>query len=197
LLPVALEAHAAAQGGAGSGYDVATCCMGGVISWAPESQFSTRISWPDGLHILAAYSGQSASTTAYLRRLSALRRDNPMALDAELQYLNEPVLELETALSHGNVAEILLLLAECQQRLSDWGEGHELGIMTPNISTLVERAKSMGIVAKVSGAGGGDSVIAVSEDLSALERLTTEWTALSYFCFPISLSFLGVHQKLG
>ena len=115
LLPVALDAHTTAQQGRGSGYDVATIVYGGLVRWRParlageaHSPYEvTRLTMPDSLHLLAAYSGKSASTTQFIQRIESHSRSNPAQLVQEYNALSKPVGGLIDALQDGDVAGAL------------------------------------------------------------------------------------------
>ncbi|HIA00864.1 MAG TPA: hypothetical protein EYN66_02985, partial [Myxococcales bacterium] len=195
LLPQALAAHAGAQGKAGSGYDVASCCYGGLMSWVPSSGGIQQHEWPESLHIVAAYSGQSARTSDFLARLDGLRARNAKALDLELSWLNEPVRGLERAIADNRVDDMAQLMGECHARLRVWDSRHNLGIVTAGIAEMLKVAAEMGVAAKISGAGGGDSIYALGSDLKLLETLSEKWAVAGFSCVPISLNNSGVQQK--
>jgi phosphomevalonate kinase len=193
LLPVALVAHQQAQGRAGSGYDVATCCLGGLLEWDRAAAVAHTLAWPSGLNLLAGFSGQSASTPAFIAKLNALRRLDPAAMNEQLEGLNVPVRRAADALRQGEITAALDALAEAHDALVSWDRRHALGIVTEPIQAMLKTAHALDVSAKISGAGGGDSVIALSTDADRLTQVRNQWANAGYYCLPISLDFSGVH----
>ena len=203
LLPVALDAHTTAQQGRGSGYDVATIVYGGLVRWRParlageaHSPYEvTRLTMPDSLHLLAAYSGKSASTTQFIQRIESHSRSNPAQLVQEYSALSKPVGGLIDALQDGDVAGALDAAAACQAALTAWDQTHDFGIVTPEISQLIASAEALGAVVKVSGAGGGDSVLGLFNNLHTLEHVSSAWTHAGYAIMPIKIDPHGVQKS--
>jgi phosphomevalonate kinase len=200
VLALALRAHRTAQGGLGSGYDVGTITMGGLVHWRPArvagasagGHEAETIDWPKGLHMIAGYTGQSASTPRFLDRLQAIAADEATALTHELMALGRPVSDLIQAFRQGALDEVLVGVEACHQALVAWDLARSLGVMTPAIETMVRGAQSVGASAKVSGAGGGDSVVAFARDPTALDALATSWTAEGFAPVTINMHHSGV-----
>ena len=200
VLDLALKAHRSAQGGLGSGYDVATITMGGLVHWRPArvagasagGHEAETIDWPKDLHMIAGYTGQSASTPRFLDRLQAIATDEATALTHELMALGRPVAHLIQAFRQGALDEVLAGIEACHQALAAWDLARSLGVMTPAIEAMVRGAQSVGAGAKVSGAGGGDSVVAFAKDPAVLEALAAAWTAEGFVPMTINVHHPGV-----
>ncbi|MBW2733147.1 MAG: hypothetical protein JRH20_12210 [Deltaproteobacteria bacterium] len=179
IFEAALEAHRTAQGGRGSGYDVATVVYGDLTvfhSASPEAPACARaLPWPTGLYALAGSAGSGANTRSLLGRLEARHADDPLKVQAALQELAKPVVDLEAIFKNHAITELFAALSTCQQALERFDRELSLGVITPAITRLLEIAAHEGVTAKVSGAGGGDSVIALSDNPEQLQRLTRAW----------------------
>jgi phosphomevalonate kinase len=203
---LALGAHHAAQGGRGSGYDIATIAHGGVVRWRP-SRLATAgaighgagasaevagMAWPDGLFVVAGYSGRSADTRALLRRLEVRVAEDRAGEARRLMALGAPVPELADAFDAGSVPAILDALQRCSAALESWDQ---IGVLVPEVREMLSLAARHGAVGRVSGAGGGDSVLAFAATEATVNAVTRSWSAEGYKTFPLKISRLGVFRK--
>ena len=84
------------------------------------------------------------------------------------------VATLVEALEQGNVEKIIEQMETASQLL----EGLSTDIYTPSLRQLKEASQGLQIVAKSSGAGGGDCGIALSFDAQSTETLKNRWANL-------------------
>jgi phosphomevalonate kinase len=209
VLGLALVAHLAAQGFRGSGYDVATVTLGGVVTLrAPAEQplaalaareveggaswvdvahrlqtdlDVTRAALPPGLCAAFVPSGESASTPVLMKRA---RQANPSCLAQAAE-------EVTGALALGATAT-LASLERAQSAFERWDTEHSLGLMTPTLIRLADEARSAGLVPRVSGAGGGDSLLVLSEDAAALTRRLEVWRAAGFEATSLAVDDEGL-----
>jgi mevalonate kinase len=193
LLRHALAAHLQAQGGHGSGYDVATAVFGGLVRWRPgeagQGQ-AARVSWPNGLYLLFGYSGASASTSGLLGRLKRRRRDAPGAHPAA--ELVAPTRRLIEAFAAGQPDAILQRVRASHEAFSAWDRRLRMGAVTDQIAQMARLAQQCGAAVKVSGAGGGDSVLALASHPARLARLERAWRAAGFTPLDVDASREGV-----
>lgn len=201
-LKLALVAHAVAQGGRGSGADVAAIFAGGVVRYrrwdtgpllqsAKEPAFRAALDasppvdlWrlPEcRLPLAWAFSGQSASTPVLIReiesRLGAAGRERFVAHSDALGQ------QLEAALLHGDFAaakEAFLGLGALLQSLGP--------VETEGLLRITGIAATYGCAAKLSGAGGGDGAVVVCPDQAARARLIEGLGARGFFALPLSIA---------
>ena len=198
---LALAAHLGAQGGRGSGYDVATIAYGGLVRWRPlriagDARVTTgeaeRLDWPSSLHMLAGYTGRSASTTRLLEGLEQRAAADRLATARGLIELGRPVAALGDAFLSGDIDEVLSGIRACHRALVAWPDGRALGVVTPEVEAMIQIADSTGAAAKVSGAGGGDSVLAFAPNASILQATAAAWRAVGFAPLPLIYSVRGV-----
>jgi phosphomevalonate kinase len=179
LLAIALDAHRRLQNGAGSGIDVMAAVHGGVVAaGAPDNPGRTlRLTWPQGLHWLAIWSGDAASTPLMLERFAAFRTTQPVAFSRELSSLSDLAHTVLRAWRDGRAPAILAALAAYGAALRRLDAASGLGIWTPAHARIASLARDAGTVYKVSGAGGGDFGIAFASESAQLERLQARLAA--------------------
>ncbi|MEQ8207635.1 MAG: hypothetical protein RIA65_15785, partial [Woeseia sp.] len=128
LLPAALAAHTAFQGGEGSGVDIACAIHGGVIGYSRDPAAVEMLSWPEGLHVSLLWSGAPAGTTAKIQQLKAGLRD-PARL-ASLRSLCAEASALLVCWRQNNVTELLAQFEVYARALHDFDRDQSLGIFS-------------------------------------------------------------------
>ena len=179
----AIEIHRTWQGGKGSGIDVASCWSGGVIRFQNATAEAAR--WPSELSWQLVWSGASAATTDHITRFDDWRKGG----DVEpLNQLSELSQQLCTAPNLGR-------LAAYQQALMDLDNSADLKIFSSEHQELVKIARSIGLVYKPCGAGGGDIGIAFADHTqrpSILEDFRAAATAAGFYCPTLEMAQHGV-----
>lgn len=162
LTYLARTAHRRAQGGKGSGLDVAACCLGGVVfatqSGGDANPNLTKIEWPENIGFILIRSGQKADT----RKMIALYQESTQSkpLDSRRQLLRS-IGGVCRAL-HQQTNDFLPALQTNCMCEREWS--HELGIslVTPYQlqleDALKDQIQQQHVVVKALGAGGGDSI---------------------------------------
>jgi len=198
-LEIAIAAHRAAQGGRGSGYDVATALHGGVALFTPglPGQPSTveRLPWPAGLHAAVFRTGKGGDTRTLLARMQTWREEDPSSYEACIEPLAAETESLISAFKEGVVAKILDAAAQVQEELSTMDRIGELGIMAGGQCQVLGAIEDAGAIARTSGAGGGDCAWALTEDPEALVRATKECADLGFQRLTIEIG--GHGTRLG
>ncbi|MCL4791863.1 MAG: hypothetical protein KJ040_07405 [Gammaproteobacteria bacterium] len=196
LTAICCAAHRHLQGGAGSGIDVATAVAGGVISIEalPES-LGPRVqalSWPRGLHMLAVWSGHSASTPALLARLQDYQSRQAAACTRHLTALDGIARRTLSAWQHDEVAVVLASLDSYASALRALDADAGIGICGGEHEAMREIARAHGAVYKPSGAGGGDFGIALSASAEVLTVVAEDFAARGYRCLEAGLCAPGL-----
>jgi phosphomevalonate kinase len=190
VFTTALRAHRHAQGGTGSGADVAASTYGGIVRFHPRRQappHTTALSLPPDVLLLAAWTGTAAPTVELVRayaalpengRRAAFRRASQKSVDWFVAALQRGALSV-AAIEAGREA-----LAE----LADLG----LPLLTPALRELIAIARACGVAAKPSGAGGGDCGVALTADPAAAQRVRAAWQAAGLVPVELGVSREGV-----
>lgn len=170
VFEVADEAHRAAQGGVGSGGDVAVATYGGLLHFQrPKDTPVLReaLPKPDDLTIVVFYSGHPASTVQMVRSVMALKDETPPLYKWLMDELKTLGGRFVSALSVGNVPSVIATTNAYHETLLELGNSARLNIVTPAFEEAAKLARSLGGAAKPSGAGGGDLGVALFPDAMA------------------------------
>ena len=146
------------QSSAASGFDVAAATFGGILYYVAGGKVIEKIII-NSLPLVVCYSGTKASTVEQIKKVSDLYREKTNAVNQVMLEIGKIVAEAKECLSEGNIQETGRLMNKNQDLL----EG--LGVSTENLNKLIDLARDAGSHgAKLSGAGGGDCIIAVSDE---------------------------------
>ena len=180
-----LGLHREFQGGSGSGIDLATSLYGGSLRFQAGAGRGVDadvrvIQWPAELERLAVWSGQSASTANFLKRLYAWQANAPEIAGRRLEELSQLAARGADAAESGNAAELLHQLRAYGQSLHELGEAAKIDIFTPEHVQIGGLASRFGVAYKPSGAGGGDLGLAVTGEALALAEFRKALSSTSF-----------------
>lgn len=215
LIDVCCEAHRRLQGGAGSGIDVVTSLTGGVVairfhqsprrppSRAPRSATSAPlavpqaepVAWPHRLRLVAAWSGESASTPAMLGRLRNFQARDPAGFDGHMGRLSANAGQAVAAWTSDDVAGLLTAIAGYESGLRQLDEAAGIGIFSPAHERLRAIARQHGAVYKPSGAGGGDFGIALTDSHDVERALRQAYAAAGVPLLDVGLCARGLNVR--
>lgn len=181
--------HREAQGGRGSGYDVATALVGGVCIFdrSDASRPTARAArWVDGLHAAVIFTGQGAKTTRHLRRLERAAADTATreAMAAHAQAASALVSAWEAA----DVGAVLGAATAAEVALAALDAAGDLGIGGGGQAEARRAIVSAGAVARTSGAGGGDCLWALAAEPHTLAAAVAAAVAAGFSRLDVGLT---------
>ncbi|MGD0477026.1 MAG: mevalonate kinase [Nitrososphaerales archaeon] len=139
-----------------SGVDAAVCAIGGVVLFRPGST-PKKVSFKGQRSLIVALSGKKRSTKRQIRRVAGVKETFPSLFGGLTEAASEVSLMAAKRLAEGDMKGLGRLLSFNHAVLS------MLGVSTRPLDRLVDLALSLGAYgAKLTGAGGGGSVIAVA-----------------------------------
>jgi len=161
-----IAAHRRAQGGVGSGLDVAASLTGGLINyaWCDGQPQVTPTVWPAELEFCCVWSGCSASTGVFLRGLADWRARAPARHAALMGDLASCARVAVSALLEHRTDALMEAIDAYAAGLARLGAASGLDIMSAEHRALQAIAVDCGATYKPCGAGGGDVGMAVSLD---------------------------------
>lgn len=198
LLACVVASHRQAQGGVGSGIDVAASCMGGLVAYrivaldAGAAPRAEAVPWPSALHGLVVFSGRSANTAEYIAKVRAFAGRAPTAHRALVGELGQLAAQGVEAAQRGAVLELLSVVRAYGEGLARLG-----GESGADIDSAAHRrwraiVSAVDGVYKPSGAGGGDVGVALSTDPTALARAATGLAAEGAYVVALTVGERGV-----
>jgi ERG8-type phosphomevalonate kinase len=164
IFTIADAAHRAAQGGMGSGADVAAAVHGGLIKVERQpagAPLVEPLTPPAGLHLVVFWTGQAVSTTNMIQGVQKFARRDPAAYHQMIDNLREIAERFVAELRAGSATGAVAAAGRYGRRLAVLGAAASVPIVTDAFTRASELAKELGGIAKPSGAGGGDIGIAM------------------------------------
>jgi len=141
--------------GVGSGFDLAAALWGGTLFFKKGARVVEKIS-VDKLPMVVCYSGVKADTPTLVRQVEELQRKRPSKVNKIFNQMEQISLEAKRLLEKKNWQQLGNLMNENQKLLE------ELEVSTLLLEKLIKAALDAGAWgAKLSGAGGGDNIIAL------------------------------------
>ena len=158
LLTSADAAHRAAQGGVGSGADIAAAVRGGFVRFVrhetgPADIQSVTLA-PD-LHLITFWTRAAARTVDFISGVRRFAQTNPAAHRRRLGDLQTLAAQFADAFP-SDAGQAVAAAAAYGEALAALGSDAALPIVTPVVAEAMALARSLGGAAKPSGAGGGD-----------------------------------------
>ncbi len=142
--------------GKGSGFDVAAAVYGGTLLYnignpKPISN--------DSMSLVVGYSGTPADTVSIVEMVAERMKESPKRHEKLLDEIERVVLKAEPAIAANDMEKIGILMTENHELLK------ELGVSSGKLDRMCISAIEAGAFgAKLSGAGMGDCMIAVTDE---------------------------------
>ena len=141
--------------GVASGADVAAAIYGGIQFFTKNEKPPEKLSVRH-LPIIVAYTGTKANTVDMVNEVSKKHKIYPEKVDRIFTAIGKIVVDAKYALEENDWQTLGKLLNDNQEYLRD------LGVSSPKLEQLISAARKAGALgAKLSGAGGGDCMIAL------------------------------------
>lgn len=164
IFSLAYAAHRAAQGGTGSGADVAAAAYGGLLKVLPQRSGAPRVEalpFPTGLHLVVFWTGQPTATPGMIQAVQRFAKKDPVAYDELIGSMRDTADKLLVELRAGNATAAVAAAGRYGRWMEQLGSAAQVPIVTDPFKRAAELAKELGGAAKPSGAGGGDIGIAM------------------------------------
>ncbi|MGE5185056.1 MAG: hypothetical protein ACM31C_23470 [Acidobacteriota bacterium] len=187
VFDIASAAHLRAQGGVGSGADVAASVYGGAISYT--FQRVVPLGWPRGVTLVPFFTGAAANTRELVAEVKQARAARQSAVDAALHAIAMASIAAGSACAQHSAeigaTGVLAALALAARATDQLAAATGVALVPPSVHAVRAVAARLGGTAKTTGAGGGDVAIAVipaTEDVTVLRRSIIESS-----CVPLEL----------
>jgi phosphomevalonate kinase len=197
IFHVALTAHRAAQGGLGSGADVAAAVYGGILHYTrpPSGTPAIRpLPPPEGVEMVVFATGTPSSTVDCLQAVAAFAQASPEAHGQLLAPIAEAVARFEHGLLARDTPEMIGAIGAAHLGMERLGQAAGVPIVTPVLAHAALLAAELGGAAKPSGAGGGDVGIAFLPNPEAAAEFTTRARDLGLGILDLSVDPTGISR---
>jgi len=201
LFQLALEAHRIAQGNIGSGIDVAASAFGGLLQYRPDYSAAPKpeikkIIFPDNLHFLIIWTGQSASTTELVGRVNAFREKDSAGFEGIMKEMSKVSSEGAGALASRRLAQFFGSIQAYYRLMDRLGQMSDAPIISPVHRRIAEIVCAGDAVYKPSGAGGGDLGIAFSDSQKALKTCAAQLQQAGFGIIDLNFVSNGFQIKV-
>ncbi|MBI2133445.1 mevalonate kinase [Candidatus Woesearchaeota archaeon] len=145
----------------GSGFDAAAAVFGGTLMYKKGQPMPIK---SEGLDLTIGYTGMPAHTTEIVRKVAAQVDEQPGYYENIFDEIEKLVIMATKAIEEKDWASLGSLMNENQEFLREMQvPSEELGVSSEIIEKLINSALDAGAYgAKLSGAGVGDCIIAIS-----------------------------------
>jgi mevalonate kinase len=156
--------------GVGSGFDVAAATYGKTLLYVKGGSTIDELPWnlnTNGVSLVVGYSGVKADTTTIVKEIAKKREEQRDRVDRIFEAIGKLVIQAKAAGDKNDWETVGKLMNFDQEYLRD------LGVSTEKLEAMILAANKAGAYgAKLSGAGGGDCMIALvpKEKKEAVEK---------------------------
>ncbi|MCR4263781.1 MAG: mevalonate kinase [Candidatus Roizmanbacteria bacterium] len=141
--------------GKGSGFDIASAIWGGTLYFVTGGEKIEQLS-VDNLPLVVGYSGIKADTVTLMDQVLRKAKETPEVVENSYREIHLLVEKVNVQLLKQNWKELGELMNENQKLLN------MLGVSIPKLDDMIAASIRAGAYgAKLSGAGGGDCMIAI------------------------------------
>ncbi|MGD9129409.1 MAG: mevalonate kinase [Candidatus Woesebacteria bacterium] len=174
--------------GVGSGFDLAAAIWGGTIYYVPPADKVETIQIKN-LPLLVGYTGVKADTPTLIRMVANLKDKNPVKIGEVFEEIDRIVEQAKKVLASNDIKKLGDLMKANQTLL------RKLEVSSLELEKLIRAAEKAGATgAKLSGAGGGDCMIAVAEE-SKIEKVAASLKNAGGKLIKVNLDVEGVRLE--
>jgi phosphomevalonate kinase len=197
IFNLALASHREAQGGLGSGADVAAAVYGGILHYTRPTGGAAairRLPPLAGVEMVVFSTGTPSSTVDCLQAVGAFAQASPETHRQLLPPIADAVTRFEAALFARDAAEIFAAIGAAHLGMEMLGQAAGVPIVTPVLAHAAVIAAEVGGAAKPSGAGGGDVGIAFLPDPEAAEEFRARARGLGLGILDLFVDPTGISR---
>ena len=167
-----------------SGADCTVCTFGGLMIYDKESGFSLIKSEPN-FHLVIANSRIEHSTEVVVSNVKKFKEGNEEKFSEMCKKESEIINQAIIMLKNNDLQGLGQKMHENQQLLEI------IGISNKKLSSMIQVAENTSFGAKITGAGGGGCIIALTDDLN-LDKTILQLKKKNYECFSAKIDFHGL-----
>lgn len=199
LFSLAESAHRAAQGGLGSGADVAAAVYGGLLAYTrPAGGIPVMRELPplDFVELVVFSTGQASSTLDRVRAVDALGSSAPERHHAAIGDVRRAGDQFVQALLRQHAGQLFAAVRAGHVAMAALGQAAAVPIVTEALQEASALAEKLGGAAKPSGAGGGDVGVAFLPNRAAAALFAAGAPAAGLKVLDLRIEPSGAHRRL-
>lgn len=202
LFELSLALHRDVQGGVGSGVDIAAGVYGGWLEFKPSQAGAgapevSPLVVPSSLLVVPVFTGHSASTAAFVKRVYEAREGRRGEFDALIAALKEAAEAGVLAFRANDVPGFMGGVSGYFNLLRQLGELAEVSIVSEPHEDAAVVVAGRGGVYKSSGAGGGDIGVALFAEGIEHAEFANELKNKGLRALPLTLGGPGFQMTRG
>ncbi|GAB4168324.1 MAG: phosphomevalonate kinase [Calditrichia bacterium] len=200
LIKLAWDSHRAFQSNKGSGIDIHSSVLGGMLQYrlhfgkeGTVSQYA-QLDYRD-LPLCVVYAGYSTSTSEMLHRVTDFKRQSPKEFSHLMVDMGNISSQAINAYLNHEVGTVIDNINEYRRLLDLLGRKSGCDIISGFHSNLAKIVESENGAYKPSGAGGGDIGIIVADSYERLEHIKKKLVKANILSIDISIDEIGVRDE--
>ena len=167
-----------------SGGDCTVCTYGGLMEYDKENGHS-KIEAKPNFELIIANSKIQHSTSEIVSKVKNFKDENEKQFSIICENVSHLINNVLTSLKKNDLEEIGRALLKNQDYLES------IGVSNDKLKTMIEIAKQTSYGAKLTGAGGGGCIFAIS-DGNKTEKTLENLKSNNYECFSVKIDFQGL-----
>ena len=198
IMALAARVHARAQGGMGSGVDIAASVHGGILRFERQGPDMQVVPYEPiaTLGTVFTWAGHATSTPEFLRRVQAFKDRDRTGHAALMDKLGTVARAGADAFGKSHVPDFLAAVATSFIGLRELGECSGADIASAPHRAMNAVVAELGGAYKSSGAGGGDLGIAFTKSPPAALAVAQALDAADFSVLPLAFDPCGVQFNL-
>lgn len=174
--------------GVGSGFDLAAAVWGGSLLFKKGGELvkSLRSASLTEVPLIVGYTGVKSNTVELVKRVAGLYRRYPAKVGRTFKAIGAIVRQVEKPLLNGDWYLVGQFMNQSQEHLK------QLNVSSAKLEHMIALARERGAWgAKLSGAGGGDCMIALVENKNR-DQVAAAWQTAGVEMLDVSVNAEGV-----
>lgn len=167
-----------------SGADCTVCTFGGIMEYDKKNGFS-KINSKSNFHIVIANSKIEHSTEAIVSNVKQFKEKNEEKFSNLCKEESDLINDALILLKNNDLSGLGKKMSKNQEYLETIGTSNE------ELHSMVKLAQKSSFGAKITGAGGGGCIIALTDE-SNLENIIEQFKKKNYECFSAEIDFRGL-----
>lgn len=174
LYEISSNLHYKIQRSMGSGIDIAASSFGGILEFRRIDEYQAEVQKrkkPKNFFIIPIWSGYSTSTTSMINKVRMFKKAQPILYSDIMQKLYHISQKACIVFKKEKISEFLELSDDYFSHLKILGDESRADIISDTHMKIAGFVKSAGATYKISGAGGGDIGIALTDSAEISDKV--------------------------